>query len=44
MSKCKAVVDFSGYTGEDLPPVATTIGGKMTGNANFPQPPVNSAE
>ncbi len=44
MSKYKAVVDYSGYTGEALLPVAMTIAGAMTGNPNFPDPPVSSAE
>ena len=41
MSKIKAVVDFSGYTGPALAPVAKTIYTQMTAKAaTFPAPPV----
>jgi len=41
MSKIKAVVDFSGYTGPALAPVAKTICTQMTAKAaTFPAPPV----
>jgi hypothetical protein len=41
MSKIKAVVDFSGYTGPALSPVAKTISTQMTAKAaTFTMPPV----
>ena len=41
MSKIKAVVEFSSYTGPALAPVAQTIHDKVTANAvTFPTPPM----
>ncbi|HEX3818378.1 MAG TPA: hypothetical protein VHW03_08815 [Chthoniobacterales bacterium] len=44
MSKYKAVVDCSGYTGEALLPVALGVQTGMAGNPHFPDPPITSAE
>lgn len=42
MNKVKAIVNFSGYTGVDLLPVAETIHGKMSSNTIiFPTPPTS---
>ena len=44
MNKTKAIVDFSGYAGPDLGPVAHTIHDQLTANAaTFPAPPVTLA-
>ena len=44
MSKVKAIVDFTSYTGPDLGPVAQTIHDQMTANAaTFTTPPVTMA-
>jgi hypothetical protein len=44
MSNIKAIIDFSGYAGGDLGPLAQTIHDQMTANAAvFPSPPVTMA-
>lgn len=44
MSKIKAVIDFTGYSGADFAPVAQTIHDQMIANAaTFPAPPVSMA-
>jgi hypothetical protein len=45
MHKVKAIVSFSGYTGDELRPIAEAIHEKMSANAaTFPSPPTSMSD